>query len=84
MAEEEIEVFVQVAGEDLLAGRLWSHRRQGRESATFTYQPEYLGHQGAYELDPALPLDAEPSRLRSAVLCSERSQIARPTAGVAG
>jgi serine/threonine-protein kinase HipA len=58
MAEREVEVFVQIAGEDALAGRLWSHRRQKVESQTFSYAPEYLGRKGAYPLDPALPLDA--------------------------
>ena len=56
MAETEVEVFVQIAGEDVLAGRLWSHRRRGAESATFSYAPEYIARSDAYELDPALPL----------------------------
>jgi serine/threonine-protein kinase HipA len=56
MAEREIEVFVQVEGTDLLAGRLWSHRRRNRESATFSYAADYLGHPAAFELDPSLPL----------------------------
>jgi serine/threonine-protein kinase HipA len=56
MAETEIEVLVQIAREDLLAGRLWSHRRRGVESATFAYDPAYLAHPDAYALDPALEL----------------------------
>jgi serine/threonine-protein kinase HipA len=52
----ETEVVVQIEGADVLAGRLWSHRRRGRESATFSYATEYLAHHDAYELDPALPL----------------------------
>jgi len=51
-------VIVQIAGEDLLAGRLFTHRR-GSESATFSYDADYLGHPNAYALDPALPLVAE-------------------------
>jgi serine/threonine-protein kinase HipA len=58
MADVEVEVVVQIGGEDVLAGRLWSHRRRGRESATFSYAPEYLAHRDAYELDPTLPLAA--------------------------
>jgi serine/threonine-protein kinase HipA len=58
MAEREIEVFVQLEGRDLLAGRLWSHRRGRAESATFAYASSYLSHEGAYPLDPALPLTA--------------------------
>ena len=37
MAESEVEVLVQLGDAELLAGRLWSHRRRGTESATFGY-----------------------------------------------
>jgi serine/threonine-protein kinase HipA len=53
-----IEVVVQIAGEDVLAGRLWSHRRSGAESATFAYDDDYLIRPDAYELDPLLALVA--------------------------
>lgn len=56
MAPREIEVFVQLAGEDVLAGRLWPHRRHRTESQTFAYAPSYLERSDAYALDPALPL----------------------------
>ncbi len=56
MPDQHAEVFVQIAGEDVRAGDLWSHRRRGHESATFSYATTYLGRRGAYELDPALPL----------------------------
>lgn len=56
MAERHVEVFVQIDGDDVLAGELWSHRRRNRESATFSYAAEYLEHPSAFELDPALPL----------------------------
>jgi serine/threonine-protein kinase HipA len=58
MAETGVDVVVQIGGEDVLAGRLWSHRRRGSESATFSYTPEYLARRDAYELDPVLPLSA--------------------------
>ena len=58
MAETAVDVIVQLAGEDVHAGRLWSHRRRGTESATFSYAPEYLARRDAYELDPLLPLVA--------------------------
>jgi serine/threonine-protein kinase HipA len=58
MAESAVEVLVQVGGKDVLAGRLWSHRRRGAESATFAYDPGYLVRPDAYELDPALSLVA--------------------------
>ena len=56
MADGPVDVVVEIAGEDVLAGHLWSHRRRGRESATFAYADAYLGRSGSYELDPALPL----------------------------
>jgi serine/threonine-protein kinase HipA len=58
MTEIEVEVLVQSAGEDILAGRLWSHRRRATESATFAYATSYLARRDAYQLDPALPLVA--------------------------
>ncbi len=57
MAESAVEVFAQIAGKDVFAGRLWSHHRRAVESATFTYGDEYLQRDG-YALDPALPLSA--------------------------
>ncbi len=56
MADREAEVLIQLAGEDILAGRLWAHRRQNVESATFVYAQEYLARKDSYPLDPALPL----------------------------
>jgi len=56
MAEREVEVVVQLAGDDVLAGRLWAHRRKKVESATFSYSPGYLARADAYPLDPLLPL----------------------------
>lgn len=56
MPEQPIEVEVQIAGEDLHAGRLWTHRHGQSESATFSYREDYLQRAGAYELDPGLPL----------------------------
>ncbi len=56
MADQPIEVVVELAGEDVLAGRLYSHRRRGSESASFVYETTYLGRSDAYALDPTLPL----------------------------
>jgi serine/threonine-protein kinase HipA len=56
MADGHVDVLVQIAGEDVPAGRLWSHRRRGSESMTFAYDSSYLALRDAYELDPALPL----------------------------
>jgi serine/threonine-protein kinase HipA len=65
MADAEIEIVVQIGGEDVLAGRLWSHRRRGAESATFSYAEEYLARDDAYELDPGLPLVAGQQQTRA-------------------
>ena len=51
---ESHEVVVQIAGEDVPAGRLWTHRHRHGESATFAYLPEYLARNDSYELDPML------------------------------
>ncbi len=56
MADRVVDVAVEIGGEDVLAGRLWSHRRAASESATFAYATDYLARPGAYALDPALPL----------------------------
>lgn len=53
---DPVDVFVQIAGKDVLAGQLWSHRRRQSESATFRYASEYLASSAAYQLDPGLPL----------------------------
>jgi len=58
MAEEYIEVDVQIGCRDLPAGRLWTHRHGQSESATFSYHDDYLQHADAYELDPGLPLQS--------------------------
>ncbi len=39
-----------------LVGRLWCHRRNGRESATFEYDPSWLQHPERFALEPALQL----------------------------
>lgn len=54
MAEQPIRVSVEIAGKDVLAGQLWTHRHGRSESATFSYLPEYLRRADSYELDPAL------------------------------
>jgi serine/threonine-protein kinase HipA len=58
MVEQPIEVDVQIAGRDVPAGRLWTHRHGQSESATFSYREDYLQLADAYELDPGLPLQA--------------------------
>jgi len=52
----EIAVYVAVSERNLLAGRLYPHRRRGVESASFVYDGRYLADPEAYALDPALPM----------------------------
>lgn len=58
MVEQPIEVDVQISGQEVPAGRLWTHRHGQSESATFSYLDDYLRRANAYELDPGLPLQA--------------------------
>jgi serine/threonine-protein kinase HipA len=58
MAEREVEVTVRIGEDEVLAGRLWSHLRRDTESQTFSYDTDYLSQDGAYALDPLLPLFA--------------------------
>ena len=47
MADREVDVLVRLADADVLAGRLWCHRRRGVESQTFRYASEYVRRPGA-------------------------------------
>jgi serine/threonine-protein kinase HipA len=53
---DEVSVFVAVGDQNVLAGRLYSHRRRGVESTSFVYDDRFLANPHAYALDPALPL----------------------------
>ena len=52
----EVGVYVTIDGADVLAGRLYAHRRRGTESASFAYEARYLARSDAYALDPELRL----------------------------
>ena len=53
-------VYVELQGESVLVGRLWSRTRGARESATFEYDASWLTHPGRFALEPALPLTSGP------------------------
>jgi serine/threonine-protein kinase HipA len=53
---DEIAVYVALDERNLLAGRLYPHRRRGVESSIFVYDDRYLADPDACALDPALPL----------------------------
>jgi serine/threonine-protein kinase HipA len=52
----DVAVHVTVGEKNLLAGRMYSHRRRGIESTSFVYDGSFLANPDAYALDPALPL----------------------------
>jgi len=54
--ETEVFVYVDLAGEPHLVGRLWARVRKGRESATFEYDPGWLEYADRFSLEPALTL----------------------------
>jgi serine/threonine-protein kinase HipA len=56
----EILVYIELENGPFLVGRLWPRIRQGRESATFEYDKEWLAHPQRFSLEPALSLDAGP------------------------
>lgn len=51
----ELRVYVDVAGNPVACGRLWS-RSAPRESASFSYDPQWLARPDGFALDPELPL----------------------------
>ena len=53
-------VYVELHGESILVGRLWSRTRGARESATFEYDASWRTHPGRFALEPALPLTPGP------------------------
>ncbi len=58
--ETGVFVYVDIAGESRLAGRLWARVRKGRESATFEYDPGWLEYTDRFSLEPALTLGPGP------------------------
>lgn len=56
--ERDTEVFIDLAGNPLLVGRLWSRSNQGRESASFEYDKTWLASELRFPLEPLLTMDA--------------------------
>jgi hypothetical protein len=58
MADREpVEVTVEIAGREIVAGTLWIHQ-QRTETATFRYSDAYLASPVSYHLDPRMPKSA--------------------------
>lgn len=53
---EIVFVYLDLQGEVLRVGQLWSHFRNGRESMSFEYDRNWLNHPKKFSLDPALKL----------------------------
>ena len=58
--DRQILVSVDLHGTPVFAGRLWWRTRRGRESASFEYDPGWLGHPERFALEPSLALTAGP------------------------
>ncbi len=57
---EPVLVHVDLEGEPIPVGRLWTHFRRGRQSATFEYDRSWLEDPRRFALDPALTLGPGP------------------------
>lgn len=58
--DREIFVYIDLNGETVLVGRLWSRVRKGRESASFEYDQAWLENPERFALEPALTLAPGP------------------------
>jgi len=58
--ERETHVHADLKGEAKLVGRLYTHVRRGRETATFEYDQAWLDHDERFSLEPALQLGPGP------------------------
>ena len=68
--EREILVHLDLNGTPTLVGRLWVRVRGGTESASFDYDPGWLGHPRRFALEPALALGPGPFHTRRALFGS--------------
>ena len=58
--DRQVLVHVDFEGVTHSVGRLWTHARNGRESATFEYDPSWLHARDRFALDPSLMLTPGP------------------------
>ena len=56
MSERLTYVYINLKGKDILVGRLWSYFNNGKESASFKYDENWLKYSHNFELEPYLPL----------------------------
>ena len=58
--DREVLVYADLEGAAHLVGHLWSRVRKNRETATFEYDEDWLGHPARFALEPALQLGPGP------------------------
>ncbi len=56
MSSQEIIVWRALEDQTIRVGRLWFHSRNGKESASFEYDPNWLNNPEKFALEPALKL----------------------------
>ncbi|MDR3256384.1 MAG: type II toxin-antitoxin system HipA family toxin [Endomicrobium sp.] len=56
MSSKEIYVSISLQGKTYIVGRLWGHSRNGRQSASFEYDKNWLNNPEKFALEPALNL----------------------------
>lgn len=54
------QITIQIDGDDVLAGTLFSNVRRGTETSTFSYDPSYLADHRSFALAPDMPLTSGP------------------------
>ena len=60
----DLQVTIQIDGADTFVGTLFTKAKRGSETATFTYDAEYLARRDAFPLAPDMPLTAGPLHAR--------------------
>lgn len=54
MADKKVYVYINLNGEDILVGQMWSHFNKNKETSTFEYADEWLAQKEAFSLQPNL------------------------------
>ena len=62
--ERELLVYMELAGETVSVGTLWTRTRGARETASFEYDPSWLARRDAFGLEPNQVLAAWERSLR--------------------
>lgn len=60
MSEDFLQVYIEDGGTTIGVGKIHSQAARGYETATFIYDREWLERDGAYPLEPEMPLSKAP------------------------